>query len=219
VLAGLLPYSPPKLPADLNAGFETSYTKKDESVSSPVDTIIQAGKAAAVDWSKVGLCTYRNNLNKILLTPLAQDKEWAVDVCFWGGTLFFDINKAGRQEYDNQEKMTYYGEACTILFTNGDALQQRPVTPSDSCTNKQHSALTPFVIVVMRVHLAVPGALHMPASTATQSAYLTTQLMFVLSLDRAGLLLVVSASCSGYKFEALCTGAWQHHAGSAAVES
>jgi hypothetical protein len=33
-----------------------------------------------------------------------------VDVCFWGGTLFFDINKAGRQEYDNQEKMTYYGK-------------------------------------------------------------------------------------------------------------
>jgi hypothetical protein len=122
VLAGLLPYSQPKLPADLNAGFETSYTKKDDSVSSPVDTIIQAGKAAAVDWSKVGLCTYRNNLNKILLTPLALDKEWAVDVCLWGDTLFFDINKAGRQEYDNQEKMTYYGEACTILLRPSELL-------------------------------------------------------------------------------------------------
>jgi RAT1-interacting protein len=113
VPSGLLPYKSPALPADLNEGFETSYTKKDDSQLAPVDTIIQAGKAAAVDWSKVGLCTYRNNLNKILLTPLALDNEWAVDACFWDGTLFLDINKAGHQEYPNQDKFVYYGKAPT----------------------------------------------------------------------------------------------------------
>jgi hypothetical protein len=111
---GLLPYSPPSLPADLNVGFETEYTKKDDSEPSPVDTIIQAGTAAAVDWSKVGLCTYRNNLNKVLLTPVALENEWAVDACFWGGTLFLDINKAGFQEYANQDRFVYYGRPDTL---------------------------------------------------------------------------------------------------------
>jgi hypothetical protein len=44
-----------------------------------------------------------------------------------------------------------------------------------------------------------------------------TQLIFALRLTVPGLLLVVSIACSGYKFEALCTGAWQHHAQSAAL--
>ncbi|KAF6260603.1 hypothetical protein COO60DRAFT_1505467 [Scenedesmus sp. NREL 46B-D3] len=115
--SGLLPYRPPSLPADLNAGFETAYTQKDDAEPSPVDTIVQAGTAAEVDWSKVGLCTYRNNLNKILLTPLALDKAWEVDACFWGGTLFLDINKAGKEEYFNQEKMTYYGYKFEAMCT------------------------------------------------------------------------------------------------------
>ncbi|WIA33467.1 hypothetical protein OEZ86_006597 [Tetradesmus obliquus] len=118
--SGLLPYKPPSLPADLNAGFETAYTKKDDWEVSPVDTIIQAGTAAAVDWSKVGLCTYRNNLNKVLLTPVSLDNEWAVDACFWGGTLFLDINKAGNQEYPNQDKFVYYGYKFEALCTGQD---------------------------------------------------------------------------------------------------
>eukprot|EP00882_Tetradesmus_deserticola_P008906 GHRQ01009396.1.p1 GENE.GHRQ01009396.1~~GHRQ01009396.1.p1 ORF type:complete len:230 (+),score=74.13 GHRQ01009396.1:768-1457(+) len=115
--SGLLPYSPPSLPADLNDGFETAYTQKDDEEASPVDTIIQAGTAAAVDWSKVTLCTYRNNLNKVLLTPVALDKVWDVDACFWGGTLFLDINKAAREEYPNQDKFVYYGYKFEALCT------------------------------------------------------------------------------------------------------
>lgn len=126
VLPGLLPYKPASLPADLNAGFETAYTKKDDWEVSPVDTIIQAGTAAAVDWSKVGLCTYRNNLNKVLLTPVSLDNEWAVDACFWGGTLFLDINKAGNQEYPNQDKFVYYGRALTRVLWQCRCCQVSP---------------------------------------------------------------------------------------------
>lgn len=109
VPAGLLRFTAPALPADLNEGFEDSYTRKDDTEASPVDTIVQAASAAGVDWSKVSVCTYRNNLNKILQTPLA-DSDWSIDCCYWSGTLFLDINKAGSTEYPNQDKFTFYGE-------------------------------------------------------------------------------------------------------------
>lgn len=66
---GLPTYHKPKLPANLNEGFTTNYTAKEEGIASPVDTIIQAASAANTDWSSIGICTYRNNLNKILQTP------------------------------------------------------------------------------------------------------------------------------------------------------
>jgi hypothetical protein len=40
----------------------------------------------------VTICTYRNNLNKILLTPL-DSKDWGINCCYWGDTLFLDITK------------------------------------------------------------------------------------------------------------------------------
>lgn len=50
----MLLYKPPEqFPVDLNEGFETQYTKKDDDEPSPVDHIIQAAAAANVDWSKV----------------------------------------------------------------------------------------------------------------------------------------------------------------------
>lgn len=39
-----------------------------------MDTIVSAAAAVGFDWTTVSVVTYRNNLNKLLLTPLAPDK-------------------------------------------------------------------------------------------------------------------------------------------------
>eukprot|EP00878_Enallax_costatus_P008175 GHUV01008548.1.p1 GENE.GHUV01008548.1~~GHUV01008548.1.p1 ORF type:complete len:346 (+),score=90.54 GHUV01008548.1:62-1099(+) len=119
--SGLLPYRPPEqLPVDLNTGFETHYTKKSDSEASPVDHVVQAASAAGVDWSKVDICTYRNNINKVL-TTLIGDSDWAIDCCKWGNTVFLDINKsAGNVTYPNQDKLTYYGYKFEAVCTGQD---------------------------------------------------------------------------------------------------
>ena len=48
LLAGLLTFQQPQLPADLNAGFPELYTAKADGVASPVDTIVEAASAAGV---------------------------------------------------------------------------------------------------------------------------------------------------------------------------
>ena len=48
--AGLLTFQQPRLPADLNAGFPDKYISKDDGEASPVDTIVEAGNRAGVNW-------------------------------------------------------------------------------------------------------------------------------------------------------------------------
>lgn len=70
------------------------------------------------------MCTYRNNLNKILMT-LHGDLDWAIDCCKWGNTLFLDINKsAGNVIYAGQDKMTYYGYKFEAICTSTHALSK-----------------------------------------------------------------------------------------------
>eukprot|EP00879_Flechtneria_rotunda_P007322 GHRR01007681.1.p2 GENE.GHRR01007681.1~~GHRR01007681.1.p2 ORF type:complete len:214 (+),score=61.48 GHRR01007681.1:700-1341(+) len=114
---GLLQYSAPQLPADLNEGFEGKYTRKSDTAASPVDPIIQAATAAGIDWSQINICTYRNNLNKLMMTPL-DAKDWAIDCCYHNSTLYLDINKSGNEpEYANQDKFVYYGYKFEALCT------------------------------------------------------------------------------------------------------
>lgn len=94
---GLPTYTRPNLPVDLNQGFPHNYTPKVEGERSPVDTIIQAATAAHsdLDLSSFEVVTYRNNLNKLLLTPVNTRDGWEMDCCCHGGTLFLDIVQVG----------------------------------------------------------------------------------------------------------------------------
>lgn len=107
---GLPTYVRPQLPVDLNVGFTTNYTPKAEGERSPVDTIIQAAAKADVEWSHFDVCTYRNNMNKVLLTPI-QKEWWDMECCYHGasGTLFLDIVPGQQATFKDADKFTYYG--------------------------------------------------------------------------------------------------------------
>lgn len=68
--AGLPTYTRPQLPVDLNSGYPDNYTPKPQGERSPVDTIVQAANGAGVEWRHFDVCTYRNNLNKMLLMTI-----------------------------------------------------------------------------------------------------------------------------------------------------
>lgn len=67
---GLPTYTRPQLPVDLNSGYPDNFTPKTQGERSPVDTIVQAANGAGVEWRHFDVCTYRNNLNKILLMTI-----------------------------------------------------------------------------------------------------------------------------------------------------
>jgi hypothetical protein len=72
----------PTPPLDLLAGYPQRYKPKDETVLSPVDTIVSAALQANAGMPQVDVITYRNNLNKLLLTPLEMNNEWAINACY-----------------------------------------------------------------------------------------------------------------------------------------
>jgi hypothetical protein len=78
----------PSPPLDLLAGFPQRYKPKDESALSPVQTIVSAALQANSGLAQADVITYRNNLNKLLLTPLEPNNEWAINACYLqvGGT-------------------------------------------------------------------------------------------------------------------------------------
>lgn len=57
----------------------------------PVETIIAAAHAAGLGWESTGVCTFRNNMNKICLTVACPKDPWTVDAALhvgwvgWGG--------------------------------------------------------------------------------------------------------------------------------------
>jgi RAT1-interacting protein len=82
--------APPQLPLDLDEGYPASFIRKpDDAASARVGTIAEAAARGAansnggggVDWAHVNVVTFRNNMNKLLLTPLNARDAWAIDGC------------------------------------------------------------------------------------------------------------------------------------------
>lgn len=65
---------------------------------------LQAGLQAECD-----ICTFRNNLNKVFMTPLAPSDDWTVDACLLGSTLYLDIQKGPPATYADSDLFEYYG--------------------------------------------------------------------------------------------------------------
>lgn len=58
------------------------------------------------------MCTFRNNLNKLLMTPLNPKDAWEVDACSCSGTLFLDIRNNSQEAWGDaqqMDRMCYYG--------------------------------------------------------------------------------------------------------------
>lgn len=99
--AGLGAYQrPQELPIDLNMKMNT-FIKKDDSEATPVecilDAVIQGDGEQGLSLNSAHICTFRNNLNKIFLTPFAPDKAWVLDACLMNASgsqlLCLDIVK------------------------------------------------------------------------------------------------------------------------------
>ncbi|KAK9828456.1 hypothetical protein WJX72_000086 [[Myrmecia] bisecta] len=115
--SGLLPFQAVQLPANLNDGYPDLYTRKPADKASGVEPVIQAVLQAGLPLSECDVITYRNNLNKICLTPLNPGDAWAVDACSSGGPLCLDIHKLPQKSYPGSDKFEYYGYKFEALCT------------------------------------------------------------------------------------------------------
>ncbi|GAX74219.1 hypothetical protein CEUSTIGMA_g1668.t1 [Chlamydomonas eustigma] len=78
--SGMPTFSKPQLPVDLNSGYPHAFVRKENDTdSTPVEVVIRATQHADVSLSQISVCTFRNNLNKILLTLINRGDAWAVD--------------------------------------------------------------------------------------------------------------------------------------------
>ncbi|GLC41639.1 hypothetical protein PLESTB_000693900 [Pleodorina starrii] len=116
--------------ANLNEGYPAQYVRKDESDDAvPVDTILYGVAYAGVTLGRATVVTFRNNLNKLLLTPLQPADPWVIDAVRFGDTLFLNIVKLPEQrpQGPDQDRFTYYGYKFEALCAGQD-----PAAPVDS---------------------------------------------------------------------------------------
>ena len=55
------------------------------------------------------VCTFRNNLNKIMSTPVDLGNAWTVDACTLGTTMFLDIHQLPEKTFPDADRFQYYG--------------------------------------------------------------------------------------------------------------
>ena len=74
-------YAKPALPASLDVGFERYVGKNaDADEPAPLADVIAALKHHGQPMARQELLTFRNNLNKLLLTPYARSEDWEIGV-------------------------------------------------------------------------------------------------------------------------------------------
>lgn len=93
-MQGLCAYSGCSTPKNLNAGYPDDYVRKTGSSNTAgVEIVLGALRSAGVQIANCDVVSFRNNFNKMFLTPLDPDKPWVVDSCMLPGlpTTFLDI--------------------------------------------------------------------------------------------------------------------------------
>ncbi|EFJ41536.1 hypothetical protein VOLCADRAFT_98564 [Volvox carteri f. nagariensis] len=96
---------------NLNEGYPDAFIRKQDSDDAvPVDFILYGAKVACLPMERPTVVTFRNNLNKLLMTPLQQNDPWVIDAVWHGTTLFLEIVKMQEQRQNpDQDRFTYYG--------------------------------------------------------------------------------------------------------------
>ncbi|KAJ8904837.1 hypothetical protein NDN08_001351 [Rhodosorus marinus] len=137
--AVLRTYLPPRTPVDLNTGFDT-FVAKNDSVAH-VETLVDAVKSQNYDVSeKADIVTYRNNLNKIALTPYNDRDVWELDACRVSGTVFLDIRSTSEDPTDSRGRLfTYYGYKFEQVCCSADPLaDDGPVDANEEFCSMVH---------------------------------------------------------------------------------
>lgn len=115
--SGLLAFCVPQLPASLGEGYPDAFVQKPSDDHSGVETVLEAAQLASVPLGEYNFATYRNNLNKIFLTPLNTQDAWTVDGCRIGRTMFLDIVKTPQKDFPNAKLFEFFGYKFEALCT------------------------------------------------------------------------------------------------------
>ena len=132
--------SPPPLPASLDVGFDTYVPKAD--VDAPLKDVLAAlsQKGVKIDGKIV---TFRNNLNKLCLTPYQRQDDWEIGVERQeNGTVFLQVRETERKRVEEasrgerEQRMCYWGyrfeQLCTDEESHGPAVKRtRIASPSN----------------------------------------------------------------------------------------
>ena len=137
-------YRPPPLPVQLDEGFETFVEKahaRDDPA--PLKDVLGALASKGVDVAASHIVTYRNNLNKLLLTPFQPDDDWEIGVeRQGGGRVHLQVRETARKAAEEarrderQRRFCYWGYKFEALCTadadgGGEREGWRPPSPSD----------------------------------------------------------------------------------------
>lgn len=123
--SALRPYRPPKLPAVLNEGFKQYIPKQsDANEPAPLGDILGALAHKNVPTKDAQVITYRNNLNKIFLTPYQRREDWEVGVeKREDGVVMLHVRDTPRKlaeeakRDERQQRMAYWGYRFEQLAT------------------------------------------------------------------------------------------------------
>lgn len=55
------------------------------------------------------VCTFRNNLNKFMLTPVDLQNAWTIDACTSDSTMYLDIHQLPEKTFPDADLFQYYG--------------------------------------------------------------------------------------------------------------
>ena len=122
--SALRAYRAPALPAALDVGFEQYIPKSaDADEPAPLRDVLGALEHGGVDVSSHHIVTYRNNLNKLMLTPYSPRDDWEIGVERHGGSLHLLVRDTERKvaeeanRDERQQRMCYWGYRFEQLST------------------------------------------------------------------------------------------------------
>ncbi|KAA8643198.1 hypothetical protein EYZ11_012540 [Aspergillus tanneri] len=101
-------YYPPRLPADLNRGFDV-FQKLDDSADEHLDALLETILALEKDTGKkceADIITWRGMMTKILTAPFDMMNGWEMNATYFQGTVFIEENNA----YKNHQKQLQHNQ-------------------------------------------------------------------------------------------------------------
>eukprot|EP00873_Tetraselmis_striata_P014102 jgi/Tetstr1/434366/TSEL_023470.t2 len=126
--AGLAVYAAPRLPVDLNVGFDLFQDRdRSEPHPAPLVNLLASLEAHGQEAALTGcrFVTYRGNVAKLLLTPYNERDEWHIEMEKQGDAVFFNVTEppsslaqvAADRGNERKRAMQYWGfafeEACS----------------------------------------------------------------------------------------------------------
>ncbi|KAL1972484.1 hypothetical protein VTN31DRAFT_6898 [Thermomyces dupontii] len=149
-------YYPPRLPADLNQGFE-SFQKLDDTVDEHLDALLETLVAYEKEHGtkcEADVITWRGMMTKILTAPFETTSGFEMNATYFQGSIFIEENNAYKIKQKeiqrnqpttpgmpSQDLMAYWGykfEAISVIPDIWDAVSREQIEerPNQVVNNK-----------------------------------------------------------------------------------